>query len=126
MQKQNRKALAFFATVAVIAALSASGPAMADASGSWTRPNGDTVQVTESGGRLYCKIVKGAQPGFEMCHGMAKSGGSTWKGGNMKHPDMPGFMTFNGTVTNSGSSLRIKGCAVGESMCDAESWSRAK
>jgi uncharacterized protein (DUF2147 family) len=44
----------------------------------------------------------------------------------MKHPSMPGFMTFNGSVSVSASSLSIKGCAVGQSMCDAETWTRVK
>lgn len=96
----------------------------ADPAGMYARSNGDKVKVSVSGGRLYCKIVSGSQPGFEMCHGMSPAGGSVWKGANMKHPSMPGMMTFNGTVIFSGSGLSIKGCAVGESMCDSENWTR--
>ncbi|MCC0006122.1 MAG: hypothetical protein H6872_13670 [Methylobacteriaceae bacterium] len=55
---------------------------------------------------------------------MTKTGAS-WQGANMKHPSMPGIMTFNGTVTFSASGLSIKGCAVGQSMCDAENWTKA-
>lgn len=117
---QTRK---YALAAALAASVAVCGPALADASGTYTRSNGDKVQVSQSGGRLYCKIIKN---GFEMCHGMAKTGGGTWKGGNMKHPDMPSVMTFNGTVTDAGSNLHIKGCAIGESMCDAETWTRAK
>ena len=92
--------------------------------GTWTRKNGDTVVASVKGGKLYCKITKGSKPGFEMCNGMA-GGGDTWSGKKMKHPKMPGFMTFNGTVKVSGNSLSIKGCAVGQKMCDEETWKRA-
>ncbi len=100
-------------------------PAMANPSGMWKRKGNTVVKVSISGGKLYCKIVKGSPNGFEMCHGMVKKGG-VWKGGNMKHPSMPGFMTFNGTVRVSGNKLNIKGCAIGQSFCDAETWVRMK
>ena len=95
----------------------------AEAAGDYKRPNGDDARVSVNGGRLYCKITSGKQAGFEMCHGMEKPA-NTWQGAKMKRPSMPGMMTFNGTVTMSGSGLSIKGCAVGQSMCDAESWTR--
>ncbi len=100
--------------------------AAAEANGNWVRPNGEVAHVSQKGGHLFCTIVKGKSPGFEMCHGMAKTGGSTWQGSNMKHPEMPGFMTFNGTVTVQSASLTIKGCAIGQTMCDAETWKRQK
>lgn len=111
--------------MAVAAGLFLAAPAGAAESGMYKRPNGDPVQVSIRGGKLYCTITSGQRAGFEMCHGMAKKGGS-WQGANMKHPGMPGFMTFNGTVTFSGSGLSIKGCAVGQSMCDSERWAKAK
>lgn len=86
----------------------------------YLRKGKETINVAVKGGKLYCTR---ASDGFEMCHGMAKSGGG-WAGSSMKHPDMPGFMTFNGKVSMSGSSLTIKGCAVGESMCDSETWTK--
>ncbi len=98
--------------------------AASEAAGDYSRPNGDKVKVSVNGGKLYCKIVAGSQPGFEMCHGMASAGGAVWKGANMKHPSMPGMMTFNGTVTISSAGLSIKGCAIGKSMCDNENWTR--
>jgi uncharacterized protein (DUF2147 family) len=107
------------------ASVLAAGTVLADPSGRWKRPNGDIVQVSSGGGRLNCRILEGGKPGFEMCNGMA-GGGNSWKGAGMKHPDMPGFMTFNGTVSVSGNTLSIKGCAIGETMCDSEIWSRAK
>jgi len=101
-----------------------SGLVLAEPNGTWKRPNGDTAQMYSCGGKLCCKITKGAMPGFEMCHGMTKTGTDTWQGAGMKHPEMPGFMTFNGTVTHSGSTLSIKGCAIGQVVCDAETWTK--
>lgn len=98
-------------------------PAAADAYGNWKRPNGDTAAVSNCGGKLCGKITAGKKPGFVMFNGIASSGANAWKG-DMKHPDMPGFMTFNGTVTLKGDKLVVKGCAVGQSMCDAETWTR--
>ena len=113
-----------------LAALCAAGlvgaAAAEEAAGTYKRPNGDPVRVSVSSGKLYCQITGGSQAGFEMCHGMAKTGASTWRGSAMKHPGMPGFMTFNGTVTVAPASLTIKGCAVGQSMCDSETWARQK
>ncbi|MEQ1695661.1 MAG: DUF2147 domain-containing protein [Hyphomicrobiaceae bacterium] len=111
---------------ALLAFTFATPAAAADVNGTWKRPNGDTVEVSGCGGGLCARITGGAKKGMEMFHGMSKAGGTKWKGAKMKHPDMPGFMTFNGTVTHSGDKLEVKGCAIGESMCDAETWSRGK
>lgn len=108
--------------VSVVALSLMAGAACAAESGTYRRPNGDIVKVTNSGGKLFCKITAGERAGFEMCHGMTKTGGS-WQGANMKHPSMT-IMTFNGTVTFTNAGLRIKGCAIGQSMCDAESWAK--
>lgn len=111
--------------IAGVALLGLSLPASAaQPDGKWVRPNGDVAQVSQRGGLLYCTIVKGKTPGFEMCNGMKKTGQDVWQGGDMKHPGMPGFMTFNGTVTVRADTLNIKGCAVGQTMCDSENWKR--
>lgn len=121
----NASVLRRIAVVALLGAIASGGTAQADPSGMWKRPNGDMVQVTAGSGKLMCKITKGDKSGFEMCNGMG-GGGSTWHGSTMKHPDMPGFMSFNGTVAVAGNTLSIKGCAVGQSMCDSETWTRVK
>lgn len=90
--------------------------------GRWARKNGDTVEVTLQGNELFCTISEGKRVGFEMCHGMTLREDGTWKGKKMKHPGMPGFMTFNGTVRVDGDSLSIKGCAV--KVCDSENWTK--
>ena len=86
--------------------------------GTYLRKGTQKVKVFVSGGKLYCQRMSDK---FEMCHGMTKSG-NKWVGSNMKHPDMPGFMTFNGTVVFKADSLDIQGCVIGQSLCDAETW----
>ncbi|MEK7661350.1 MAG: hypothetical protein AAB680_04860 [Pseudomonadota bacterium] len=110
---------------ALILSVATFGTAFAgDETGNWRRPNGDTVAVSVRGGGLYCTITAGRRVGFEMCHGMRNSAADVWQGRTMKHPSMPGFMTFNGTVTISGNNLEIKGCAIGQGMCDKEKWTK--
>jgi len=115
-----------FAIAAVLAIGCFTAVQAQETPGTYKRANGDLVQVTVSGGKLFCKIVSGKQAGFEMCHGMAQAGPNTWQGAEMKHPGMPSIMTFNGTVTVTPTGLTIKGCAIGQSMCDSETWTRQK
>jgi len=95
--------------------------------GMWIRQkNGQQVQVEFRDDAMYCTIINRtkksgeAKKDFEMCHGMTAVEGA-WKGKKMKHPEMPGFMTFKGTVTVDGDVLKIKGCA---GICDSEKWDR--
>ena len=116
------------AAIAMLLFAGASAPAWAqsnaDVLGNYARPNGDPVEVFECGGLLCGRISGGERQGFEMLHGMASTAAGQWQGSEMKHPGMPGFMTFNGTVTLQGTSLSVRGCAIGQSMCDAEVWTR--
>ena len=115
------------AIVAAAVGLSFAAPSWAaGVKGMWKRKNGTIVKVYScKGGKLCGKIVKGSPKNFEMFHGMSKKG-NAWKGSNMKHPSMPSIMTFNGTVRMVGGKLSVKGCAIGQSMCDAETWTRVK
>jgi len=95
--------------------------------GMWIRQkNGQQVQVEFRDDAMYCTIINRtkksgeAKKDFEMCHGMTAVD-DAWKGKKMKHPEMPGFMTFKGTVTVDGDVLKIKGCA---GICDSEKWDR--
>lgn len=101
--------------LAVALALAA-GAAQAD---SFIRKGDQEIAVTQRDGRLYCTRVA---DGYEMCNGMTQSDDGAWRGKGMKHPDMPGFMKFNGTVIIGSNALKIKGCAVG--ICDSEVWAR--
>jgi uncharacterized protein (DUF2147 family) len=83
----------------------------------YLRKGDQVIQVIEQDGKLYCRRVSDK---FEMCHGMTKQDDGSWTGKHMKHPDMPGFMTFNGTVTFGSNGLKIRGCAVG--VCQSEIW----
>ena len=90
--------------------------------GSYTRhaeegPQTIVVQVID--GKLFCARES---DGFEMCHGLELSDDNRWRGRTMKHPDMPGFMTFNGTASFSETQMNLRGCAMG--ICDAETWDK--
>ncbi|MDE2562050.1 MAG: DUF2147 domain-containing protein [Sphingomonadales bacterium] len=114
------------AAMAAFLAFAVATPASAtpDPSGNYKRKNGDLVHMWVDKGKLYCKIIQGKKMNFEMCHGMDPAG-EEWKGSHMKHPSMPGFMTFNGTVSmEPNSAIKIKGCAMGNAMCDSEIWQR--
>ncbi len=92
-----------------------------DAPQSYLRKDTQEIVVFVNDGKLYCRRIA---DNFELCHGMEEQPDGSWTGDKMKHPDMPGFMTFNGTVTFREGELTIKGCAVGNSMCDSEVWIR--
>lgn len=94
----------------------AAGAASAD---TYIRKGDQDISVTQKGGLLYCTRVS---DGYELCNGMAQGDDGAWRGKKMKHPDMPGFMRFNGTVIIGANALKIKGCAVG--MCDSEVWAK--
>lgn len=89
--------------------------------GTYLRKGDQPIAVTVKDGKLYCTRIA---DGYEMCNGMTAQADGSWKGGKMKHPDMPGFMRFNGTVTFTATGLNIKGCALG--MCDSEAWTKQK
>ena len=89
----------------------------------YTRPHkkGDQqIEVTFTDGTLWCTR---ASDGYEMCNGMTENDDGTWGGRNMRHPDMPKWMKFKGTVYFNDGGLRIKGCAL---ICDSEEWTKAE
>lgn len=107
----TRKAHAgLFATALMLA----SGMASAD---TYMRKGDQEIAVVIKDGKLFCTRVS---DGYEMCNGMERSADGAWRGGTVKHPDMPGFMRFTGTVTFVPKELTLKGCALG--MCDSETW----
>ncbi|MDP7185408.1 MAG: hypothetical protein QGI08_06770 [Paracoccaceae bacterium] len=79
------------------------------------------IDVTIQDGTLWCTRVS---DGFEMCNGMVEGEDFRWRGKNMRHPDMPKWMKFNGTVSFLEGGLNIRGCAVG--FCDGEDWTKAE
>lgn len=113
----TKKALAGLCATALFLA---AGMASAD---TYVRKGDQDIAVVIKDGKLFCTRVS---DGYEMCNGMEKSADGAWRGGQMKHPDMPGFMRFNGTVTflpsDKPKELTIKGCALG--MCDSETWAK--
>ena len=120
-----KRATLTLSAAAVTVGLLAAPALAAEPWGKWKRPGGDIAKVWKCGGGMCGSIVSGKKKGFVMFKGIKKQG-KAWKG-NMKHPNMPSFMTFNGTVTMLGANkLKVQGCAIGNSMCDAEVWARVK
>ncbi|MEE9388355.1 MAG: hypothetical protein V3U96_07075 [Paracoccaceae bacterium] len=85
----------------------------------YLRKGSQIVTVSNDGGTLSCLRVS---DGFEMCNGMVKQENGSWTGKNMRHPAMPKFMKFNGTVIFTEAGLNIRGCAMG--ICKAEDWAK--
>lgn len=83
------------------------------------RKGNQEIDVVNKNGSLFCTRLS---DGYEMCNGMKKGEDGAWRGRKMKHPDMPRFMSFNGTVSIGTTGLKIRGCALG--MCDSEVWTR--
>ncbi|MGV6811054.1 MAG: hypothetical protein ACWA47_02310 [Brevirhabdus sp.] len=105
-------------TLATAATIATAGASIASAE-TYLREGSQEIEVVDKGGKLYCTRKS---DGYEMCNGMTKQADGSWQGRGMKHPDMPGFMKFRGTVIFSAGGLSIKGCAVG--ICDSESWTK--
>lgn len=104
--------------MAALALSLAAGAAQAEVM-TYLRKGGQEIRVSTDGGKLMCTRVS---DGFEMCNGMTEMSPGVWKGPKMKHPEMPKFMTFKGTVVFSGDKLKIQGCILGGGVCDSEVW----
>lgn len=117
-----KKTLVTVGTAAFLAAGIVSTSAFAASPyGNWKRPNGSVAKIWKCGSKMCGKVVSGKGAGFTMFRGLRKAGKNIWKG-DMKHPKMGTLFTFNGTVKLSGNSMRVNGCMVGGSLCDAETW----
>ena len=109
-------------TSGALAAIMIAGSANAQMVGNYTRNSDDgpqTIVVQIIDDKLFCTRES---DGFEMCHGLVLSDDARWRGRTMKHPDMPRFMTFNGTASFSETQMNLRGCAMG--ICDAETWDK--
>ncbi len=106
------------AAIAAVATMTIATTAQA-ATIEYMRKGDQVIAVSNDSGTLMCTRVS---DGFEMCNGMEKQANGAWTGDNMRHPDMPKFMKFNGTVTFTTDGLKIKGCAVG--VCQSEDWAK--
>ena len=102
--------------VSALLAIGAGNSATAENT-NYLRKGKEVIAVSSDGGSLSCKRVS---DGFEMCNGMLEQENGSWTGKNMRHPNMPKFMKFNGTVVFSDAGLNIRGCALG--ICQSEDW----
>lgn len=118
MKLRTKLAVAVAITLGGITATAAY--AATDVNKTYLRKGTQEIRVFTDGGKLYCRRTSDS---FELCHGMEQQADGSWAGNSMKHPDMPKFMTFNGTVViGSNKKMSIKGCAAGNSLCDQEIW----
>jgi len=99
---------------AIVALSTFTATAMAD---EYIRKGDQIIDVVKTNGQLFCTR---RSDGYEMCNGMTEQSDGSWQGRNMRHPDMPRFMKFRGTVIFGSNGLKIKGCALG--ICDDEVW----
>lgn len=112
------KKLTVTAIALVIGAATFATGVSAKVLGVYVRKGDQVITLHTEDGLLYCTRADG----FELCHGMTLQPNGTYKGKKMKHPDMPRFMTFNGTVTFGSDMVSLKGCAAGNSLCQSENW----
>jgi len=107
----------------IIASAAVAFSATAAAADTYIRPHktgNQQIMVAITDGALWCTRIS---DGFEMCNGMTENEDGTWGGKNMRHPDMPKWMKFKGTVYFNDSGLKIKGCAI---ICDSEDWTKSE
>jgi uncharacterized protein (DUF2147 family) len=105
--------------ISLTAAVSALAMAQSASAETYLREGGQKIEVTDKDGKLFCTRVS---DGYEMCNGMTQKADGSWGGKKMKHPDMPRWMSFNGTVIMNANGLNITGCAMG--ICDGEDWTK--
>jgi uncharacterized protein (DUF2147 family) len=116
MKKMTIAAIALVATSTVLGGFAASAQ---EVNKTYLRKGDQVIRVFTVEGKLFCRRVSDE---FEMCNGMDLSSTSTYEGPNMKHPDMPSFMTFVGTaVLGSNKKMSIQGCVAG-GICAKEVW----
>ena len=106
-------------TLALIAGVSFSTTAQAELIGVYLRNGEEPMSVRTEDGLLFCTRVS---DGFEMCNGMVELDDGAWNGDKMKNPDMPRFMSFNGTIRFAEGEMQLQGCLAGKSMCKSMSW----
>ena len=87
--------------------------------GVYLRDGDEYILVRTEDGLMYCTRVG---DGFEMCGGITRQDDGSWSGNQMKHPDMPSFMSFKGKVVFSETEMSLEGCTAGNAQCEAEVW----
>jgi uncharacterized protein (DUF2147 family) len=113
-----KKAIA--AGIVLAMAWATTGASAQEVNKTYIRKGEQEIRVFTVDGKLFCRRTSDS---FEMCYGMELAGASTYKGAKMKHPDMPAFMTFDGTVIiGDNKKMSIEGCMVGGAICDKEVW----
>jgi uncharacterized protein (DUF2147 family) len=109
-----------------LAALST--PALADATGTWLRDNGNSrVRIASCGANLCGTIVWLQDPsgpakvGQRVFFDMAPNGANKWSGKAFNPED---GKTYSGTMSVSGNNLTTAGCVLGGMICRSVNWRR--
>ncbi len=105
--------------LALVTGVSFGTMAQAEVIGTYLRNGEEPISARIDDGLLYCTRIS---DGFEMCNGMVEQDDGSWNGDKMKNPDMPGFMSFNGTIRFAEGEMQLQGCLAGKSMCKSLSW----
>jgi uncharacterized protein (DUF2147 family) len=100
-----------------------------DATGVWTRENGESrVRIAPCGASLCGTIVwlkKAGGPakvGQRVFYDMKPNGSGAWAGKAFNPED---GKTYSGKMTLSGNRLTTAGCTLGGLVCRSVNWSRA-
>jgi len=109
----KRTILAAFATIALFAT-----PVLAaDIEGNWKTTSGETANIAPCGGSFCIKLTTGQYAGTQI----GKVSGSAPYTGTITDP--ADDKTYSGKATVSGSSMKIKGCAL-KIFCKTQTWNR--
>jgi len=106
-------------TLALVTGISFGTMAQAEVIGVYLRNGEEPISVRTEDDLLFCTRIS---DDFELCNGMVKLEDGSWNGDKMKNPDMPRFMSFNGTIRFAEGEMQLEGCLAGKSMCKSLSW----
>lgn len=109
----NRTILAAFAAAAVFAT-----PALAaDIEGNWKTTSGENVNISKCGSSFCIKLTTGQFAGKKI----GQVSGSGPYNGTITDP--ADDKTYSGKATVSGSSMKMKGCAL-KIFCKTQTWNK--
>lgn len=109
----NRTGLAVIAALALFAT-----PVFAaDIEGNWKTQSGETAAISKCGGSFCIKLTTGEYAGTQI----GKVSGSGPYTGTVTDP--ADNKTYSGKATVSGSSMKMKGCAL-KIFCKTQTWNK--
>lgn len=107
-----------FLAAAAAAALLATPTFAADIEGAWKTASGANAQISKCGGSFCIKLTSGEYVGKQI--GKLKANGKRYSG---TITDPRDDKTYAGHATISGSSMKMKGCAL-KIFCKTQTWNK--